>query len=131
MWLWLVAKCPFATRRNSLGLLVGSFTMLIIAHHTPACLRPQAVALGPGFGRGGAFSLCGAHVRYRINLFYMEKTRVTRTKIAKISMPSFAILTKMPRDPLKLSRRGAFRVFFGASFALVYNSTLLLALWAL
>ena len=30
IWLWLVAKWPFATRRNKLLFLVGSFTMLII-----------------------------------------------------------------------------------------------------
>jgi phosphopantothenate synthetase len=62
-----------------------------------------------------------------INLFYMEKTRVTRIKTAKISVPSFAILTKNTPHRPGLSRlRGILRVF-GASFALVYNSTLFLA----
>jgi hypothetical protein len=34
--------------------------MLIIAHHTPAGLRPQAIALGPVVGARGARSPCAA-----------------------------------------------------------------------
>ena len=51
----LVAKCPFATRRNRLLLLVGSFTMLIITATLLFIKSPDFRFRAENKQRGGMF----------------------------------------------------------------------------
>ena len=93
MWLWLVAKWPFATRRNRLLLLVGSFTILIITAHSCSCeIRQDA---HPSKGNSAAAHLSGRCAPRLVCSYCSRKgTLCTRHKTTKNPCLRFGRMTE-------------------------------------